>query len=87
MQQCILLGVEPATQFVTLAGGDAHAVAKTPHLGAVLESPRGAVVPGRQDPFVADQDRTDVTSETRGTFRDSARDLHEVLVPARSGHQ
>ena len=58
---------------------------EVPLLVAVREPANGAVVAGREDRFVADDDRSDELPITGRTGRDLARDVHEVLVPRRRG--
>src|SRR5512133_2718736 len=82
----ILLGVDPAAKLVLCSRRDAALLAQATHLITVRETCGHAIVAGREDAFVLDENRTDVAPHARGPPRHLLGDSHEVLVPRWSGH-
>src|SRR3990170_5349369 len=82
----VLLGMEPAAYLVPLAGRNAEFFPQASALGAVLNAGGRAVVAGSKDISVLHDNGPDLPAEARGAPLHEVRDLHEIFIPGRTGH-
>ena len=72
--------MDRAAQLVALPSGDSQSVAQAgTHVGAVLSAARGAVVAGRDDDVVFDDDRAEFAAQARTALRDRGGNI-EIIV-------
>lgn len=80
----ILLGVEAAADFVSLARWHIELFAQAAHFEAVGEVGRGTVVPSGKDTLVPHRNSPDFAPGAGGTFSNHVGYAHEVIGPGES---
>jgi hypothetical protein len=80
----VLFCVYGATDFVLFTRHDSPLVSQATELEAIFDAGRGAVVSGRENAFVSDNDCTNVVSPACRAFRHKESDFGKVLVPGKS---
>jgi hypothetical protein len=83
----VLLSVQSAAEFVTLAGWDAHFLAKTTAIFVTVRDALGsAIVSGRNDLLILYDDRANLTAQTSAPLARKFSNRNKVLIPTRSLH-
>ena len=82
----VLLGMEPAADFVALARRDAETLAQAACLQAVGHASGRAVVACGKNALVLDGNGADLASGAGGAFTDEIGDIHEIVWPWHALH-
>jgi hypothetical protein len=83
----ILLGVQAATQFMTLARRNIQLITQATGLFTMSNAGWRTVITGGKNILILDQNRADLTTQTGRTSRNKLRDAHKIFFPTRTLHQ
>ena len=84
LDDSILFGMEPATEFVALTGRYIQLLPQAADFGTVTNARWGTVVAGSKDILVLDHHRPDLTPQTGRPAGNEPGDIHKVLIPGRA---
>jgi hypothetical protein len=83
----VLFGVNPATEFMTFTPWNFHLFTKTAYFQAMGETLRSPVIARCQDALVYHDQGADLATQTGGTRRNEACDLDEISIPGWTVHR
>ncbi len=82
----VLLGVQPAAELVTFAGGNLEPLPQAAGSVAVAYAGWNTIVAGGQNIAIFDQKGANLTSQAGGTGCHQTGDVHEILIPGWALH-